>query len=192
MEELAYLWEQWLLYKDSSPLNTDLKKRSFLSLEKCIWKFRLETRSSGTNRSAKPRTTLCQPSSQPDTRAFTALTSEESQLDWGWNNKPLPKLHTAPQQPQLEGKPDGWVWTGKKESLCQAASHILIVTDKEVGVSGDVCERVGHVTQQTCLPECAKQFSTWVSTVKPQDPNQLLSHQRLKPCSHPSISEMLC
>lgn len=80
----------------------------------------------------------------------------------------------------------------EKESACQAARHISIDVDKEVGVSGDVCEWVGHVTQQTCLPECAKQFSTWVSTVKPQDPNQLLSHQRLKPCSYPSISEMLC
>lgn len=43
-----------------------------------------------------------------------------------------------------------------------------------------------------CLPECAKQFSTWVLTAKPQHPNQLLSHQRPKPCSYATISEMLC
>lgn len=51
---------------------------------------------------------------------------------------------------------------------------------------------VGHVTRQTCLPECAKQFSTWVLTEKPQHPNQLLSHQRLKLCSYPAIPEMCC
>lgn len=32
--------------------------------------------------------------------------------------------------------------------------------DKEVGEPEDVSVRVRHVTQQTCLPECAKQFST--------------------------------
>ncbi len=60
------------------------------------------------------------------------------------------------------------------------------------GLSGDVHLWVGHVTQQTGLPECAKQFSTWVLTAKPQHPNRQLSHQRLKPCSYATIWEMLC
>ncbi len=48
----------------------------------------------------------------------------------------------------------------KQETLCQVVQHTLIDMDKEVGVSGDMYVWVGHVTQQTCLPECAKQFST--------------------------------
>lgn len=44
----------------------------------------------------------------------------------------------------------------KQESLCQVAQHAPIDEDKEVWVSGDVRVWAGHVTRQTCSPECAK------------------------------------
>lgn len=47
-------------------------------------------------------------------------------------------------------------------------SCTMLELEREVEASDDVWRK--HVIQQTCSPECTKQFSTWVMTVKPQTP----------------------
>lgn len=113
-------------------------------------------------------------------RGWGIKKTNHSQLSAPWTS--------TPDLTGRETRPMGLDW--KQESPCQARPstpwHTWI---RRWGYQEMcVCVWVGHVTQQTCLPECAKQFSTWVLTVKPQHPNQLLSHQRLKLCILPNYS----
>lgn len=191
---LVYLWVSvaWLLYKDISALSTETNQTMSYFFRCCLWE---------VEKPHLAQTTVQNHCRHSASRAVSLIQDHlqlspprDSLLETGgYENKPLPTLSTTNPTPDWTGRetrPKGLDW--KQESLCQVAWHTLIDMDKEVGVSGDVCVWVWHVTQQTCLPECAKQFSTWVLTAKPQHPNQLLSHQRLKPCSYPTISEMLC
>lgn len=91
----------------------------------------------------------------------------------------------APPAPQRtwtgEGmSPKGLGW--KQESRCQLAFQTLNDVDKEAwrGAPGDTWR-----SRRVCQ-KCAEQFSTSVSTVKPQHPNRLLSHLRPKSTSRPS------
>lgn len=93
--------------------------------------------------------------------------------------------YSAPPAPQHtwtgEGmSPKGLGW--KQESRCQLAFQTLNDMDKEAwgGGSGDTWH-----SRRFCQ-ECAEQFSTSVSTVKPRHPNRLLSHPRPKSTSRPS------
>lgn len=67
----------WLPYKDISPLNTEKDRTMsyFFSLGNYIRRFMVEKACLAQNHSTKPPTTHCQPSSQPDTGPFAALTS---------------------------------------------------------------------------------------------------------------------
>lgn len=77
-----------------SPLNIEKYQMSYFSFSgKLIIKFRVEKGLSGTNHSTKPTATVCQPSSQPNTRQFTALTSKDRRLEllnWGMKQQSTP------------------------------------------------------------------------------------------------------
>lgn len=159
---LVYL-RVWPPHKDISPPSTEKNQTMSYFFRCCLWEI---TSEDPGFRNARLAQTTVQNRRQRSARRAVSLIQERSQLspprdslrDWGIKKQTTPNTQHHQLRTRLNWKrnqTDGFgLETGVP--LPSGLAHPDRHEDKEVGVSGDVCVWVRHVTQQTCSPECAK------------------------------------